>query len=492
MNQSEALRTINSIQQGYRAIINELCVYDDHSTLRKYDLLELRLFVAKKLYGDLSKVDTGNGISVFERKLNEIAHNVHEFWLSNGELLAAALRTINAYKISTSVPSLALGNFGKNIRRLGVYFDSITVACPIHEAKLRLESRYSGEPSVGDDFEMYHKSSIATNLVTLVLTESLMSLDTYSPIIVVVPDYYMGMDEAPNLDKHLMDSVFEYLIGTNLDGCSDPKERREAYLSAYQSKDEFRSVFDEIIAGQYTLELPEPIRMDWLKRANFDQKLLEFIKSFCNEQSLFNSLNLISSKTLSDPLVSSRSRLSYQSYLNSAATVACREYALDNKGSFAANGLLSDDMDFLEALSYEDLRVIRAEGMIETLREQLRGAREKFRNADYSDLDLMSDSFTQEFIQVISQSGEEHKAQLKSVNKSISKHAVRLAGAFVVGAATIALPQSVLLTAMGLAYPAMVGGSAPELIKAIKEKKDTKLGYKNNPLGVFFRALKAR
>jgi len=492
MTDHNPTQVVLELQRNYRSIINELLLPAELVTFRSADIAQKRRLIAELMFTESSRVKVpGGSISPFEDRLNRVAHQVSVFWRQNGELLSSALKAMPGFKLATTVSALDTPDFGQSVRRLCVYFDTLAVVCPIHEGSDRLESRY-GPREHKDMEEMRAKLHIASGLVALILSEPLLSADTAKPILVVVPDFYASRADCEAVDVSTGKMLIEHLVGDGFILPSQIVDRRkfDLIVDRFHNDSRFRAVVEEQLSNDYADYLPSELRLDELRDAPSTAKLAHFLLNIGESTTEFNMLSTCADQTGSDPIIVRRRQRTFRGYLEACAKRASQQFDLGRESAVVAQGLLAKPMGFLEALSFEDLRIIRSEGMLEQTREALRAERERFRKADYGALDSAGDQFAARFVDIIEETGKSHLEKDSKLRADIRKNAVYFAGGCVVGAATIALPQTLLLQAIGVGYSSVIGGSAMEIGAAIKERSAAKGRFLQNPLGILYGVMK--
>lgn len=488
MTTSNPTQIVLQLQREYRAIINQLLSAKELAAFKSASIAEKRILLAQLLSDESARVRVpGGSISPFEDRLNRIAHEVSSFWEQNGDRLSSALKASPGFKLATTVAALDTPEFDQNIRRLCVYFDTLTVLCPIHEGKDRLESRY-GPREHKDLEEMRSKLHIASGLVTVILSEPLLSADTATPIIVVVPDFYAAREDCEAIDISSGSLLVEHLVGGGftMSDLGAIREKIPFISGRYRSDPQFRAVVEEQVAAEYADYLPPALRIDGLRDAPIEAKIVHFLSNVGESTTEFNMLSTCADQTGSDPIIVSRRQRTFRGYLEACGKQALRQFDNGKENAIVAQGLLAKPMGFLEALSFEDLRIMRSEGMLEKTRESLRAERERFRRADYGALETAGNQFASRFIDIIEEAGRVHVDQDAKLRADIRKNAIYFAGGCVVGAASIALPQTLLMQAVGLGYSSVIGGSALEINSAVKARQAEKERFMRNPLGILY------
>lgn len=484
-------KVVLQLQGEYRSIINQLLSEEELAAFKDADLARKRNLVHRLMLEEPASVRVpGGSISVFTDRLNRIAHEVYLFWEKHGERLNSALRDLHGFKLATTIASLDTPEFNLNVRRLCVYFDTLAIICPIHEGKDRLESRY-GPREEKDTDEIRSKLHIAVSLVTVILTESLLSTDTAMPLLVIVPDTYASREDCEKIDISSGNLVMKQLVGGDVHFITT-RPGFDSIVRRYKKDHKFKAVFDELLSNEYADYLPPELRVDGLRAAPFEIKATTFLANVGEATTEFNMLSSCAEATASDPIIVRHKQRIFRSYLEATATKASQQFELGKEHAVVAQGLLAKPMGFLEALSLDDLRIMRAEGMLEKTREALRSERERFRRADYGTMGDAGDQFASRFVEIIEDAAKTHLERDSQLRTDIRKNAVYFAGACAVGAASIALPQTLLMQALGLGYSSIIGGSALEIHSAAKELKAEKKQFLQNPLGILYGAIQRK
>ena len=143
----------------------------------------------------------------------------------------------------------------------------------------------------------------------------------------------------------------------------------------------------------------------------------------------------------------------------------------------------------MEALTLDDLKALRQDGLMETLREKLRIERKYLRSVSVADFQNSTELFGKKVLDIVGEYSNEHRTLKSSSRKRIAKSSLALGGSAALGIAGLACPSIEVLAIIGTATGLLLGGkSVLDLVNDFKKSNNEKQISESNPVSILFGA----
>lgn len=494
MNHATILQTAT---QDYFRLIQEELPSKHLSQLKGKNTKELRHLIPRLFQssGLISLPGNSRGKSSFEVHFDRLLDSVAAFWETRAAEVLEAARCSDSYKITLQSQRL-ITKLEAHLRRLGLYFDTIFLVDPIHIGSTSIRYRIKNDP----DLVVSNKFVLLERLAYFLSLEELLSPNVDRPLFVILPDVSVqqpdgSVEEAacflgeqvlgiPGMDSQALarrtledeEELTRVLTSSQVTSrlvqrFTRPEEEKDAWLVAIPSG-EFKGVapldITEQQGGSLLLQL-------WQK----------------SWETLFSIRETLSCALAAgtDPVVYYGNEPYYSWLQERIARSIVKELGGSEEEQITVTALLGKDLEFLEAVTLEDLRNMREEGHLEEMREALRLERKDFKNAISNGVESAAQEFQEGFLEIIDLYGRERQGRRKRANRKAAFTGVAFGATAAIGIAAVALPAIVVLGALGTAIGLAVGGkSALDTVRAFREASTSSDPAMHSPLAILYEA----
>jgi hypothetical protein len=491
---TNAITSVNSIQEEWCGLVNEWLREEERAILTSRSPMDIQDTILEWFTKPTIYMPRGTGaLTSFEYRFNSLLNSINDFWRRRGSELLSAINELEVYSLELPVYNLYTTGTGI-IRRLGVYFDTILITDPIHLNDTDLHSL-----SIPHGQSTSRKVAIVQNLALVLQLNPLRSVNVDQPLFLVVPDMSIG---NPIRDTDLATEFLSQKVFQDRLKIASPLEMFAALAS--DTIDLKANYVDQTVLNQlFSFFRYDPEGIGHLIRR--DTQSSE-VREFSPHASSAGTLHWLLTKIYESFDVYSRSLMNglsfgsdpvvpmgyWQLYEWLCAKIAPAGSIFSPSRAeevVAAQGLLREEMKFLEAVSLEGLRRIREEGDFSQLRKTLRVEREDLKNATPTSFDSLSKSFSSNLIETVHQ----FSVSLKETSKKSVKERIRHAASFGLSIGLTALPflfpTSALLSILSTGAGVIWGGSsAVDIVKSFKQSRRDRANMISSPLGILYTA----
>lgn len=151
------------------------------------------------------------------------------------------------------------------------------------------------------------------------------------------------------------------------------------------------------------------------------------------------------------------------------------------------DSLLHENVKFLEALSLDALARIRADGVFEDLRRQLRVDRSKLRTNIIADTKKYEEAFRRQLFRVLDEYGKRIDDLSSQHRNQIKWSVTGIATSAAIGVMSLLLPPEVLIQILAAGSSVLAGGKTVlDLLSLRRQQRDEKDALMNSPVGLIF------
>ena len=430
--------------------------------------------------------------------LDSLLLNITKYWKRFSKDIIDYFLTSDKYNILIPIQSFG-GNLENNIKRLGIYFDTIAMVDPLH---------YYPDKSL-DDF--------LNTPPELARDKRLVLMEHYAYLLKAMNYDFQNIDELPfliipevlDLDKEkLLDDATKYLQKLYSD--QNKIVNVDSFMKRINSKAQNeliaeinnKDLYQELIhryervgeyhwAREYDSTHYELIKYNF---AELDPSAILRSLIFKLEGTIYaiKSSHIASIQFNLDPILFN-GNLNVYEWLFSEEYVS-KDYNIDSymEEQIVAKALLGEQTNFLEAISIQDLQLIREEGMLESLRKSLRIERNKIKNKlTVENLEKSTQAFTNNMIALIKDYEDEYTSLLKGQKKQRYTNYINLSGSAALGALTFIFPEAMILAILSASTSLLLGGkSVRDLILDSKKNKEEIAKINKNPISILYGSYK--
>ena len=291
---------------------------------------------------------------------------------------------------------------------------------------------------------------------------------------------------------------------------SDPFETMDCFVDMVDSTDEeellkqikHSDLYNELLnryknTGEYTWALDIETRLWQLSNDDFlslapSTILRSLINKISSTIYAIKSSHLAAVQYNIDPILYNGNLHIYDWLFTNNILTKDYSVQLSVEEQIVAKSLLGEETNFLEALSIEDLQIIREEGLLENLRKALRLERNQIgKTLDVANIEDSTNKFTSNMLSVIKDYENEYLSNLKTQGKNKLIRYLSLAGSMALGASTLVFPEAFFLAIFTASSGVLLGGkSIRDIVMETKKEKENIEMIKRNPISVLYGAYK--
>jgi len=445
---------------------------DNRSSRAPFDLTPSGLFVPQS---------TRNA---FEIRFDRLLHSIGAYWDANGIALLNALTVDDGYSIVLPLRGSISADLSAAVRRLGVYFDSILIVDPLHIPSGRRSTEIDDPEFTGRRLTLAHRLSFLLRL------EPLLSRDVDENIFVVIPDWG---DTQPQTEA--VGRFMERLVSRSSSTVSAATEEDQPTILDRHLWDlvcERFSSNNQLQMGMSVGSGLSAVGRDSLLLRTSDQfhssdlNTAEAIaRQIDNALYVFCETTLAGIVTGADPVVYGPDSFIADWYRRDIS----RDRPNDLESQATSQALLHPRMDFLEAVSIEALTRIRAEGVFEDLRRQLRVDRSTLRQSLISDARLYEEAFLSHLFACLDEYGGRISALETRHRSQVRRAGAGLGVTVGLGALSLLVPPLVVFQAIAAGTSLLVGGkTVVDIVSLRRAQGHERHELESSPIGLLFEA----
>lgn len=458
-------RQIRSTQADYLRLVESWVSPSEYPQLLTASTSRLSAEIMRLMGGpQLHLSPSARRRSVFEYKCDGLIRDVKTFWRERAASFRDALRNVAPYAITLQSQRL-VGDLPSAVRRLGIYFDAVTMVDPI-----ALDTEEDLNLVLNDPQGRAFKLTMILRLAHAIQMREAWSNDLDIPIFFIVPPVSRDL-----LDRQARNDAAVFIPETCLDRdditTEDDLRRyvvaRERELDkGMPGHDTFQQLlrrFDKpasllVEANVLTEEMRRPqYRLAQMPTGRQFQMLHWYSAAAFN-----NASETVSSAANHgiDPVLYRGNEILYRWLGERWGKRIVHDAAGENEETVAASALLSDDLQLLEAVNLAALLDFRRRGEMEDLRNALRLARAEFKAAGRRGIDSAVSAFARHARDTIAEFGAQLAAKKTEIRARNVKVAVSLGLSTALTALGLALPSVALVSLIGAGVSVAIGGSS--------------------------------
>jgi hypothetical protein len=491
---SESIQTINKIQNEWYYLVSAYINKEEREILLSKHSIDLMGTILNWLTKSNIIIPSRNStITNFEYRLNTLISEIRKFWESNSESLIKALNDLEPYALE--VPLYMVQFSGSSIiRRLGIYFDTVYVSDPLHlnDEDYNTLIYFSGK-------SLDRRVRFVQNLAQVLQLNPIRSQNIDHPLFVIIPDLSSGYPERDMLNTG--NFIFEKLLNigsqySNADEFLYALKKGEIDLTEKninrKNLDTLLPIFGYNKSGTSYMWRQTANGYEVVPYSTHSEGSSTFKWLFSKIYDSFDaySRSLTNAMTFSiDPIVPYQYWQIYE-WLCANIAPGGSIFSPNRIEELAiTQGLLKDELKFVEAISIDDLRIIREEGNFNDLRASLRMDRVELKKATPDSINDLSTNFASNLIEKVILFGEEMKKNEKDFKKKRIMQFTSLAGSTGVALVPFAFPTAALVAILSSTVGILFGGrSILDIIKSYRDTKRNKEFQICSPLGILFSA----
>jgi hypothetical protein len=488
------IKAIYSIQIEWRRIVANWINKDELIILKTTNTLDLQKIILGWLTSSSLKIPSSQGmITPFEHRINSLFAEIREFWLNQNNSLREAINKLGLYSLELPIHALHSKGDGA-IRKLGIYFDTVHITDPIHLTEKELLQ--ITDKSL---YRFTQKTAIIQNLAMVLQLDELISENVDEPLFLVIPDYSIG---NPSRDIHLAkEYIFENIIGSqngysSFDDFFDASVRGNILLNTgLLTNTKYRILLDffgfdpngETMIAQ---DDGKGIRISHLSAHSTEIRTIHWFFTKLYESFDIYSRSIQNALSFGiDPVVPIEFWEPYEYLCMNTAPEKSVFTSSHAEEMGIGQGLLSDEMNFLEAISLADLRIIREEGEFYELRKNLRLDRTVIKGATPKSITSLGREFNIKLISKIKEFEQEEQSRRDKSRKAKILSFLSLTGSVALTVLPFVFPTNIPLSIGSSSAGIIIGGnSIRDVVNTIKREKEENKNAVCSPLGIMLNA----
>jgi hypothetical protein len=488
---------IQSIQEEYYKILAEAFTREDKNKLLTLPRAKLRPYLLERFQSNpLIVPGFDQPISSFEHRFAEVLQTISQFWATRGQDLREALSSTDSYKITLPTQEFIL-ELPENVRRLGVYFDTVVIVDPLH-----IKERDDVERFLGGGLAL--KLTLAEHLAYVLRLSALCSKKVDRPLFMIVPNLAQPGSEACADEA---DAYFARILG------NFPSSQRDSHLVELSHGDEENQlrglITDEQLLSDLLCRFDSRGELIWAEDPSTGKVMLRKITQI-NEEPLGVQLKAILNglrgtifsieKTLgnalligADPIIYNGNLPIYRWYQDRVSDRLRVDLSVYAEEQAAAAALTSKEMTFLEAISLEDLRRIREKGVLEDLRTKLRIERRTLKTKAGEDFTTATTRFSENMFSLVENYGRDYAATQQKNMQKVKSASLKFTASVALGALPFLFPAALVLAIISSGVGVIIGGkSIFDVVNTYRQGKQHIAELSHNPVSIIYGAYKAQ
>jgi hypothetical protein len=487
------LTTICSIQREYFELIRSVLPRNLYESLLNASRTGAMAELAERLARPILYTATGQKVSSLEVAFDEVARLLSAFWRERADPLLRALENTPLYGVTLETQRFP-SRLPTHLRRLALYFDCVGMVDLLH-----IPHTDALEELLRDPEKRQVKIEMLLWFVWMVRASEVATIDPNVPVFVPLPNtlynptansqmvdfaaQYLA-DHVPSLrevaSSDALDDFLDSNATTDLDTTVCAADAFSRLAARFGDDDGF--AFSPF-SGEVVLGAPQ--KLTGASQIYRIHRLLGTTFS-CARETVLASLPIGW-----DPVLYERNAFLHEWLFAQASTGLATQK--DNRNiqpeQAAVCGLVGNDLEFLEAVSAEDIRRVREGELYKELRDLLSLSRAEFKIAAHQSPEAAVQAFVTHVRDAINQFATKYKEVNQDRKSARWRAALNFTGATSLTALTIAFPSLALLGWLAGGVSVLVGGkSLLDLADMEKEASRRKKELETNPLMLLYRA----
>jgi hypothetical protein len=474
--------TIRAIQRNYLAMISSVLSSEERRELVSIPPHRAVTEAHQRFNAGGLRIPTRNGyVTPFEYRFDQLLEGISKFWEQNARDLLQALRDSEGYRVEISTSNIR-GSIDGYIRRLGIYFETMILEDPLHYPRERLSVALGREPNgMLKDIKL----NLFHDLLILLRLSHLTDADTGRPLVIFaadVVDQPIGTPELVSsyLAKHVSTET-QQISASEIGHILRSKNAQAAAALPNQAglRSLLATMAEEASASERIAAiLPQggvvglTNSAEFFKNADSFQALASLHWFYYTKLNAFlrNTTNAFAYRA--DPVIPI-DRFETYVWLEKENGRQLLEASLQRSypHQVAAHALASKEMEFLEAVSMEDLKRLRESGVFDDLRREIYTIRMRFGESTEGDFSQAADGFRDDLFRLFDEFTNERGKLTKKNRNRVRLTTGGFAGSLTLGIASIAFSATPLVGLLAGAVSLGIGINALDVWKAIKERE---------------------
>lgn len=485
--------TISSIQHEYFSLIKEALPINMSKVIKDSSRVEVMSALAGYLSKPVLFTPSGRKQSTFEVAFDEAVRAINQFWHTNAEALLRALSNTPLYAITLETQRFP-SRLPSHLNRLSLYFDSVGMVDLLHLPEGDSMERVLHDPEC---LQVKHQSMLWFAWM-LRASESATS-DPTVPVFIPLPN----TPHSPEANARMHDLAAQYLTANDpilkdITSSDDLHYFLKTNKSVDLEKticatDAFQLLLKRFGDDDGVAYSPQTGEIDVGGPHRFTAEIQiyrihELVSTTfaCARETVFASLPVGL-----DPVLYEGNAFLHEWLFNQVGKEGKAQHDVSDAQSerTAVRALVSDELEFLEALSTEDIRKIRENESYRELRKSLSLSRDEFKLASRQSPEMALKAFVAHMRNTIDSFGIQYKQIQQQQKSSRWRTGLSFAGGTSLTALTFAFPAVALLGWLAGGVSVLIGGkSILDLVGMEKEADHSKNKLEESPLMLLYRA----
>ncbi len=490
---------ISKVQTNYAELLTHAFSSSVREVFTTASVSELRRFILQEIEAPaLYMPGHRHPASLLDYKLYELLRHVYDFWRTNSEQLIKAIRSADSYRLLLPIQRFGY-DLPRHLRALGIYFDTILMVDPLH---------FPSEGKLNEflDIPPSHPAARQSRLILLehvaYLTRvvSLMTLNGEYPLFVVIPEM-LDFEKEKDLDESCaflgtlfqdQDQEMDFTRYMDFIESSMSEEGLARRITNKALLDEMLHRFDNLgnetwvlnrETGRFSMKAQE------LRDYQLSEILLSLIWKVKGAVYSLRSTQYAAACLGVDPVV-------YNGYLFLHKWVSqrlARDYGSIRGPSpeeqAVSMALVSQEVDFLSAVSDLDLKRIRDDRITLQLRRDIRISRAALQHETQESISAAASEFGHNLVSLVQNFGEEVRIAKKRASRKMAVSGLIFIGTAALGLTALAIPQFTLLGFAATATGLLFGGkSVADMVRDHIEGRKTLTALDRSPVSLLYGA----